>query len=117
MKANPNSDNRLIQSDSFEKASMKISFQRMERLNSISTAISHFHRGMDIVLPRYYDIYIYCVGGLIDRRYESSQSLRFTRRGHASPWMMPAGEKIVVSAVRTMADSTCRPAIPATGNH
>lgn len=28
-----------------------------------------------------------------------------------------AGEKIVTSAVRTMADSTCGPAIPATGNH
>lgn len=63
----------------------------------------------------YYNVYIYCVGGLIDRRFESSQSLRFTRRGHAM--VMLAGEKIVTSAVRTMADSTCGPAIPATGNH
>lgn len=32
--------------------------------------------------------------------------------------VMLAGEKIdVTSAVRTMADSTCGPAIPATGNH
>lgn len=59
--------------------------------------------------------YICCVGGLIDRQFESSQSLRFTRRGHAM--VMLAGEKIVTSAVRTMADSTCGPAIPATGNH
>lgn len=63
----------------------------------------------------YYNVYICCVGGLIDRRFESSQSLRFTRRGHAM--VMLAGEKIVTSAVRTMADSTCGPAIPATGNH
>lgn len=57
---------------------MKISLQWMERLY-VSTAISHFHRTFC-----YHAIIYVGVGGLIDRRFESSQSLRFTwRRGHA----------------------------------
>lgn len=57
---------------------MKISLQWMERLY-VSTAISHFHRTFC-----YHAIIYVGVGGLIDRRFESSQSLRFMwRRGHA----------------------------------
>lgn len=107
-----NSDNRLIQWELSRSRRDRWKFPSNEWNGSVSIGNISFpsRNGHCAIIT-----YICCVGGLIDRRFESSQSLRFTRRGHAM--VMLAGEKIVTSAVRTMADSTCGPAIPATGNH